>query len=168
MERWQSGAWAGLIATGPMTMTLLSLQKKLPPSEKSPLPPATISTQITEPLIKPLRNLSSDRRADLTLLMHFGYGLACGLAYALAGKKESVFPLLKGSAFGLSVWAASYMGWIPVVGFRASAFKMPARRNALMIAAHLIWGASLGLVEKELRQYGNQSLDGHRKALRAE
>ena len=66
------------------------------------------------------------------------------------------------------IWAVSYLGWIPVSGLRANAFKMPARRNGLMILAHLIWGVSIAFSEKEMRQSGDQMLDGHRKAREAE
>jgi len=37
-----------------------------------------------------------------------------------------------------------------------------------MILAHIIWGASIGLAEFEMRRFGNQMLDGHRKASQAE
>jgi putative membrane protein len=51
-----------------------------------------------------------------------------------------------GSLYGLLVWTASYLGWLPAVGILAPATRHPARRNALMIVAHLIWSATLGLL----------------------
>lgn len=167
MNTIQSGAWAGILATGPMTLAMFELQKNLPAAQKSPLPPATLTHQLTRP-IGLSQNLSSSRRADLAMISHFGFGLASGVLYALTEGKLKAPPILKGSLFGLSVWAVSYAGWIPAIGFRASAFRMPARRNALMIFAHLIWGASLGFAAREMKQFGNQMLDGQRKAPKAE
>lgn len=167
MNTAQNGIWAGLLATGPMTLAMFALQRALPATQKSPLPPATLSSQITSKFgIDQLLNRS--RREDLTLLSHFAYGAVCGLLYASGLKKFDAPPLAKGALFGIGVWASSYMGWIPIFGLRANAYRMPANRNLLMIAAHLIWGASLAYSENEMRRFGNQLLDGHRKAPRAE
>lgn len=167
MNTAQNGIWAGLLATGPMTLAMFALQRQLPASQKSPLPPATLTSQITETVGIDQR-LNLNRREDLTMISHFGYGAACGLLYALGLKKFKASPLLKGSLFGLGVWATSYMGWIPAFSLRANAYNMPAKRNGLMVLAHLVWGASLAFSENEMRKFGNQMLDGHRKAPLAE
>jgi uncharacterized membrane protein YagU involved in acid resistance len=168
MNTVQSGIWAGILATGPMTLSMFGLQELLPASQKSPLPPATLAHQFTQPLGKFSKMISSARRADLTMTSHLGYGMACGILYSLMERKWSASPLLKGSLFGMTVWTASYLGWIPALGLRASAYKMPAKRNALMIFSHLVWGASLGFAESEMRKFGYQMLDGARKAPKAE
>jgi uncharacterized membrane protein YagU involved in acid resistance len=49
-----------------------------------------------------------------------------------------------GATFGLGVWVASYLGLMPMLGILRPATRHPARRNALMIAAHLVWGGVLG------------------------
>jgi uncharacterized membrane protein YagU involved in acid resistance len=56
-----------------------------------------------------------------------------------------------GAVAGTAVWLASYMGWIPAVGTLAPATRHPARRNALMIGVHLVWGASTAAAIRELR-----------------
>ncbi len=38
------------------------------------------------------------------------------------------------------VWGVSYLGLLPGLGILSSAKDHPARRSALMIAAHLVWG----------------------------
>ena len=40
--------------------------------------------------------------------------------------------------------AAVAMGLLPAAGILKPATEHPARRNALMIASHLVWGAALG------------------------
>ena len=56
--------------------------------------------------------------------------------------------------FGLGVWAASYLGWIPGLRILEPATQHPAHRTALMLMAHVIWGVSLasGLREIELAE----------------
>jgi uncharacterized membrane protein YagU involved in acid resistance len=48
--------------------------------------------------------------------------------------------------FALLVWLVSYLGWIPAANILPPATDQPKRRNALMIAAHVVWGVSLGSV----------------------
>jgi hypothetical protein len=47
---------------------------------------------------------------------------------------------LPGALFGVGVWGASYLGWLPAVGLIQPAIRHPARRNALMLSVHLVWG----------------------------
>lgn len=167
MNTVQNGFWSGVLATGPMTLAMFAWQRKLPVLERSPLPPATLTDQVTKSFrVNSL--IPSNRRADLTMTSHFAFGITTGILYSFLSRRIKAPPVLKGSLFGLSVWAASYLGWIPAAGLRASAFKMPTRRNELMVAAHMVWGACLGFAENELARSGNQMLDGTRKALRAE
>jgi putative membrane protein len=76
---------------------------------------------------------------------HFGYGALCGAVYAAI---RAVFPrgVVPGTVFGLMVWTVSYLGLLPATGLFPPATEKPARQNALMIAAHIIWGASLGIL----------------------
>jgi len=53
---------------------------------------------------------------------------------------------LKGLVFGLVVWLAVYLGWLPAVGMSEAATKQPLQRTILMIVAHVLWGAGTGEV----------------------
>ena len=53
-------------------------------------------------------------------------------------------PVLGRVGFGFAVWLLSYMGWLPAVGLFGPATRDTNARNALMIAAHLVWGATVG------------------------
>jgi hypothetical protein len=44
------------------------------------------------------------------------------------------------------VWATSYLGWLPVFGVRQPITYDPLPRTGLMIAAHLAWGVTAGLL----------------------
>ena len=76
-----------------------------------------------------------------TLANHFLFGAAAGALYYLLPERLRTPPASVG--YACLVWAASYFGWVPVFKFLAPASRHPARRNALMIAAHVVWGAAL-------------------------
>ncbi|MEJ7606229.1 MAG: DUF6789 family protein [Bryobacteraceae bacterium] len=67
----------------------------------------------------------------------------------IAGK-SGLPPAAEGALYGLAVWGGSYLGVMPATGLYKSATEEPAARNALMIAAHLVWGAALGVIFNKL------------------
>ena len=146
-----SGAVAGLVATAPMTLFMERMHQQLPARERYPLPPSEIVEQLTEQA-----GVSDqiDRRehVGLTMLAHFGYGAAAGALYAPLAQALRAPPILGGAAFGLAVWGGSYLGLLPALGLLRPATEHPARRNALMIGAHIVWGVTLGLMLEQLDQ----------------
>jgi hypothetical protein len=44
----------------------------------------------------------------------------------------------------MAVWAGSYLGLLPAAGILPSATRDYPERNAVMIGAHVVWGAALG------------------------
>jgi len=145
MNRILLGALAGLAATAPMTLAMKLMHEQLPRGERYPLPPR----QVTEGLAEKAgvnEHLDEEEREAATWASHFAYGAACGALYgALSGARVDDHPVLAGVGFGVAVWAGSYLGWLPAAGIIAPATEHPARRNALMIAAHVVWGATAGL-----------------------
>jgi uncharacterized membrane protein YagU involved in acid resistance len=139
------GVIAGLTATAPMTLTMEAMHRRLPPTQRYPLPPRRIAMEVAEGLGVE-RRLDESERIALAMALHFAYGAACGGVYGAIAKRLPLPPTVKGAAFGLAVWAASYAGWLPATGVFPPARTQPRRRNTLMIVAHLVWGASAGLL----------------------
>jgi uncharacterized membrane protein YagU involved in acid resistance len=133
------GALAGVVATLVMTSAMRRLHAALPEDERYPLPPREITDS---------SGMATDERCgrSTTLLAHFGYGSLTGALFAL-------MPAFRGGgiAYGLGVWALSYLGWIPAARILAPVYRHPLRRNLLMIAAHVVWGLSLSQSLKELQ-----------------
>jgi hypothetical protein len=129
-----TGLLAGFAATVPMTAVMEFLHRRLPWHERHPLPPHEITTEMAE-RIGIREHLDEPEHAA-----------AAGAAYAPLAGNVPGSPALKGAAFGLIVWGASYLGWLPAADFLSAATKEPPRRNALMIIAHMVWGAILGLL----------------------
>jgi uncharacterized membrane protein YagU involved in acid resistance len=139
------GALAGLGATVPMTVGMEAMFRFLPKRERYPLPPRQIAMAIAEEAgVKD--ELNSPARTTVTLAAHFGYGAATGAIYAPMAIENRWPSVVSGIGFGLAVWAASYLGLLPAVRLLSPATEHPPRRNALMIMAHMVWGATLGLL----------------------
>jgi uncharacterized membrane protein YagU involved in acid resistance len=145
MNRILLGALAGLAATAPMTLAMKLMHERLPREERYPLPPRQVTEGVAEKA-GVVEHLDEDEREAATWVSHFAYGAASGALYgALSGVRVDSHPLLAGAGFGVAVWAGSYLGWLPAAGIIAPATEHPARRNALMIAAHVVWGATAGV-----------------------
>ena len=145
-----AGAAAGFAATVPMTAAMIGMhQTILPPRHRYPLPPRRITMNVARTFgVK--HELDETKRQALTLAAHFGYGSGMGALYAVlvpqldraAGRR--VPRAASGVGWGLIVWAGSYLGVLPALGLHEPATRHPARRNLLMILAHVVFGAMLG------------------------
>ena len=79
-------------------------------------------------------------RRRITLAAHFGFGAAAAALFAVLFRTRNP---AAGAAYGVAVWTASYLGWIPAFRILRPATGHPARRNALMIGVHIVWGAGV-------------------------
>lgn len=142
MNRLLIGSLAGLLATVPMSAVMSTLFKQLPFNEQYPLPPREITEKVTDD-IGVSHKLEEHEHTLLALVAHFAYGAATGAIYNFLVRKLPLPGTVKGMGYGLSVWTVSYLGLLPALGILRPATEHPARRNALMIAAHIVWGLSL-------------------------
>jgi hypothetical protein len=145
-----AGVVGGMTATLPMTVAMELWHGSLPRAERHPLPPRRIEEGVAHALGIGRRTGEAEDRGA-TMLLHFGFGGAAGGVYAAVADRLPGPPVAKGASFGLAVWAASYLCGLPALGLERSALREPRARNALMIAAHLVWGAALGATFEKLR-----------------
>lgn len=145
------GVLAGLIATLPMTAFMLLMQRLLPKVQQFALPPERITAEIAERAGVKV-HMNKAEQVAASLVSHFSYGANMGTFYIPFAKRVPLPPALKGAIFGVIVWAASYLGLLPALRMQEQAPKEPLQRNALMIAAHLIWGTTLGVTEDLLER----------------
>ncbi|MCU1692974.1 MAG: hypothetical protein JWM64_2065, partial [Frankiales bacterium] len=69
-----------------------------------------------------------------------GFGAALGaVAAVLPGRGPA-----QGVAVALAAYAASYQGWVPALGILPPATDDEPGRPAVMVAAHVVYGAVLG------------------------
>lgn len=134
------GALAGIAGTVAMTATMNRLHPRLPRSERYPLPPREITARM-------LGAGREERIKDIATGAHHAYGAAAG---ALLAAVRPAMTAGSGGRAGVAVWAASYFGWIPALHVLRPAHQHPLARNALMIGAHLVWGAVTATNYREL------------------
>jgi uncharacterized membrane protein YagU involved in acid resistance len=120
------------------------------------LPPREITGELAERIGK-AAELTENQLVAATLLSHFAYGAAAGATFGLFQKSVPLANRLKGVLAGLMLWAGSYLGWLPAMKILKPATQHPWRRNLLMILAHVVWGLTLGEVNRKL-QAGNRSI----------
>ena len=151
-----AGAVAGLLATGPMTAFMKAVHVNLPADERSPVPPREITERATE-MAGVRQDLSDNERFALSVAGHFAFGATTGAVYGPLARHFQLPPVAGGIAYGLAVWASSYLGWLPATGLYRSPGREPKRRHAMMIGAHVVWGAVLGVLTEQL--LGNSAGD---------
>jgi uncharacterized membrane protein YagU involved in acid resistance len=146
------GAFAGATASAPMTAAMLALHTFLPPSQRYELPPEQLTARVA-------RRAGADAVADerrlrlpATALAHFGYGALMGAAYGLLAGALPGNAVARGLLWGVAVWTGSYAGWLPAVGLRRPPQEHPPEREALMVAAHLVYGLGTAALDAELRR----------------
>jgi|SRR5262245_10450953 len=159
-NRTLAGAAAGLAATGPMTMFMEGARALLPPHEQYPLPPRRITERAAK-TVDAHDDMNEPQKEAATAVAHFGYGAAAGAVYGAVSPLMPFGPICDGVAYGLGVWAGSYLGLMPALGLHPAATREQVGRNALMIGAHIVWGAALGILTDRLAGVEH---DGYRTA----
>jgi uncharacterized membrane protein YagU involved in acid resistance len=135
-----AGAFSGVAAMGPMTV-IMDFGSQIFSRNGEPAPPPRKAAK--EIVKKTGSHLSANQKRALTIAAHYGYGAAVGAVYGLLfhGRHRNA---LTGSAYGLAVWTGSNIRLLPTMNILQPPTKHPVERNALMVAAHLAWGAFLG------------------------
>lgn len=141
-----TGAVAGAVATVPMTLTLFGVAPFLPHVRAFP---PRLAVRMVTGKAGLWQQLSARQRSRLSWAGHFGYGALMGSVYAGVASKPGAG---SGIAFGLAVWAGSYLGVLPALGIRRPLRRSFRDDHVQLVAAHLVWGAALGWLEKRLRQ----------------
>ena len=155
MNRLLAGAIAGAAATVPMTALMVYLHRRIPPGERRMLPPKQVAGKMaSEAGVEDLVD-REDKLLATTGVTHFGYGAANGAVYAAIAPHIDLPAGTKGVAYGLALWAGSYLGWLPAAGIRPPATCRPASENGMMIAAHIVYGAVLGKLTENLVDEGD-------------
>lgn len=146
------GMLSGLIATGPMTIAMMIMHRFLGATERYPLPPREITARIVAGRqARTGKTMSESAWTTLTLGAHLSYGAVTGGIFAALEDRLPLPHVVKGVIWGIVVWTGSYLALLPALRILKPATEHPQSRNVLMIVAHLIWGATLGLMLDQLK-----------------
>ncbi|MCU1474096.1 DUF6789 family protein [Amnibacterium sp.] len=134
-----AGAVAGTVATAAMSAVLAVAARRGLLQE--PPPRAIVRTA--------LPGLSREAVNATAVVAHLGYGAAAGALHrAVLGGPGPAASVL----YALALWAGSYQGWVPLLGALPPAHLDDRRRQASMIAAHVVYGLVLGAVTARRRR----------------
>lgn len=139
------GVAAGALATVVMSAFMLAGRKA---GTRGELPPK----KITRAAAHSVGNHPDPAELKLaTVGAHFGFGMAAGAGYTALDRKLRlpVPPVLKGIAYGMAVWFGSYNGWVPALGIMPPSNRDLPGRARMILVAHVIYGAILGLVARQ-------------------
>jgi uncharacterized membrane protein YagU involved in acid resistance len=129
------GAAAGAIGTAALSATILTSK-------------AAGGVPISAPheIAYRFRQKTGVPQQPVWFLGHFAYGAACGGIYALVRPLIPAPAPIAGAAYGLAVWAVSYLGLMPRLGlYPPPHWDKPSRRRT-MIVGHVLFGVVLGLL----------------------
>jgi len=141
MNRLLAGAIAGAVASAAHTVAMLGVRCMARGAQREPVPPVQVTAALARRAGVRPRSAAGLRAA--AALLHFGYGAAAGAVYGALHPHLPSRPAASGIGFGLLVWAASYLGWLPAAGLIRPATREPLPRNAMMLLAHVAWGVAL-------------------------
>lgn len=132
-----AGSIAGAVATVPMTAVMRAFE------HQQDLPPRVIAENAAGGAME---GLSEDTRDKLSMTAHFGFGAAAGAGFGAVAGQTGLPAVAEGALYGVALWGASYLGVMPAAGLYKPATEDKGSRTLMMIGAHLVWGAALGLV----------------------
>lgn len=148
-----AGAVAGLVATGVMSLVMITAQR-LARYGKQP-PQRIVEETLRAATQKPPREEVS---RVLAVPAHFAFGAVAGALFAWLGSRlpRRVSLVWPGVAYGMAIWAASYTrkGWVPALGIMPPAERDRPGRVEGMIAAHVVFGSVLGALLGEGSRLG--------------
>lgn len=137
------GAIGGIVGTVPMSAAMLAARRM---GLMGRMPPERITQKIF--FRGRRRAKSNEARRRVATALHFAFGGVGGAMFAIIHRRLPVHvnPALHGVVFGALLWATSYMGWAPALGFMPQAHRDRPDRPIVMVVAHWIFGATLGAV----------------------
>lgn len=139
LTRFAFGAAGGVLATAPMSLVMFGAQRlgMLPV-----MPPSEIAD---EAMARVGAHVDRDSSRVLGTIAHLAYGAGAGAAYQVL-----VPPRLHGArsgiGFALTLYAGSYLGWLPALGLKPAGQGRTNVKSSAMILAHIVFGAVLGSI----------------------
>jgi uncharacterized membrane protein YagU involved in acid resistance len=75
---------------------------------------------------------------------HLAFGAAAGAVYPWVRRAFPGSGILSGMLYGLSIWFQAYVGILPQLGLYPDPVEDRTTRQAILVAAHMVYGATVG------------------------
>ena len=154
------GAIGGMIATLPMTAVMVAGQRA---TDYGHLPPEALvknaAGESDPAYADDLEDDDDDYLEAAWQAAHLAAGAAFGALYTVVFRPlTAALPrAVSGTLFGLAVWFVSYQGIAPAVELLPPATDDNPNRQRTNVAAHVVFGATLGLLEPNGRREHDQA-----------
>ena len=96
--------------------------------------------------------VDQDERTVTSIGSHMLYGAAAGAIYGLVQDELKLPADPGGMAYGIALWTAGYIGWLPALGVLHRPWQQRTGDALVPFAAHLAFGLALGRVDAAVRQ----------------
>lgn len=156
MRNLLAGAIAGGVATlamSPLMAPRLTRAVARTVPDTAPLeefPPRRV-VQAVEQRVSDGEPLPEQAEDIATWTSHIGFGMAMGALYGLARPASRGSSAATGALFGLTVWAVSYLGWLPAIGVTTGTASGRPDTLPFPFVAHVVYGLTTGVVYDQLR-----------------
>jgi hypothetical protein len=138
------GAGAGALATGAMSALMVAAERA---GLMGRHPPEAIAETILDGAGVEVGSEALENAVATAL--HFAFGAAAGAVFEVGRRRlplDRRAAVPAGAAWGLAVWAVSYAGWVPWLRILPPPDEDRLDRQLTMVAAHLVYGATLGAI----------------------
>ncbi|HCI79044.1 MAG TPA: DUF1440 domain-containing protein [Ktedonobacter sp.] len=151
-QAWLSGTLGGFLAAAPMGVFMIIVHSFLPKWQQYALPPERITDALAA-RVGLRKKMDGEQHWIATIVAHFLYSAFVGTLYQPLTRRITLPTILKGTLFGVFIWAVGYAVLVPLLKIpeSSSAQKQPLPRNLMMIAAHVVWGILTAEISKLVR-----------------
>jgi uncharacterized membrane protein YagU involved in acid resistance len=145
-----AGVAAGIVATTTMSAWMLFAKRIGWLKEQ---PPQRMSRNLAWRVGRPV---AGERLGVIAALAHFAIGMTAGAAFASFQHRRRTMPasVVAGIGYGLIVWFLGYVAVLPPLHLMPPPGDGERGRTSAMTVAHVVYGATLGLVVHLIQSRG--------------
>ena len=140
------GAAAGALGTLAMSPVMSAIGKLQSPTDRRREDEAgyeeNAPTKAAQAVSRPLGVRLENPEAAGTVV-HYAYGTAWGIGYALITRRFGSIPLLSGIVLGVALWAIGDEILVPALRLAPKATAYPATTHVKALGGHVAYGAGL-------------------------
>jgi uncharacterized membrane protein YagU involved in acid resistance len=100
----------------------------------------------------------------VSVVAHLGFGGVAGALYGLVAPRAASVgrTLAFGAAYGTSIWAVSYAGWVPALRLMPPPTRDQPERQIVVFVNHWIYGAAVALAVRSVdRRLDDTGVDSY-------
>lgn len=145
-----TGAAAGLVGTAAME-AIRTANRRLSP-DTAPIHGTRddVVDRVREALPQSIqRTFGGGLKSAASLLLSFGYGSAGAAVYSALRNEPKV--LVDGAALGVTLWAVSHMGWLPMLHSARPLRKPTPKQMAMSVGQHVLYGVATVAAYRKLK-----------------